>query len=53
MACGMCGPTTTPAKLWHVEFPDGTTGDYLTRTEARMAATAAGGGNITSVAVAE
>lgn len=44
----MCGPTTSPVKLWHVEFPDGTTGDYLTRTEARVAAAAAGGGIITT-----
>lgn len=49
MSCGMCGGGTRPAPKWAVEFPDGTRRVYLTQTEARIAATTAGGGHITAV----
>lgn len=50
MACGMCGPgTPAPQKVWEHTAPDGTTSTYLTQTEARVAATMAGGGTIRHV----
>lgn len=42
----MCGGTARPAPKWEVTFPDGATRIYLTETEARIAATSAGGGTI-------
>lgn len=52
MACGMCGPPgeyTPPPRLWEHTSPDGEVGTYLTKTEARMAASMAGGGTIKQV----
>ena len=46
MSCGMCGGSARPAPKYEVTFPDGATRIYLTETEARIAATSAGGGTI-------
>lgn len=45
VACGMCGGAA-PTPKYEVTFTDGSTRVYLTETEARIAATAAGGGHV-------
>lgn len=48
MACGSCGGSYYPPQ-WKVTFDDGDERVYLTQTEARIAATSAGGGTVERV----
>ncbi|WP_297451700.1 hypothetical protein [uncultured Corynebacterium sp.] len=48
MSCGACGGSYRPAQ-YKVTFDDGSERIYLSETEARIAATNAGGGHITRV----
>lgn len=50
MSCGMCGGGGPNPPRWEVTLPDGTRRVFLTQTEARIAATQAGGGTITRLA---
>lgn len=46
MACGACGGTTAKPRTCTVTLEDGTAHTFLTLTEARIFATANGGGHI-------
>lgn len=46
MSCGMCGSGGKPTKLWQLTLSSGEQSTYLTKTEAVVASTAAGGGSI-------
>jgi len=45
MGCSNCGPTTASTR-YELTLADGTSRIYLTEVEARIAASAAGGGTI-------
>lgn len=50
MSCGMCSGRSVPTR-YKVTFLDGSERIYLTETEARIAATQAGGGSIERITV--
>lgn len=46
MACRACGGAAGPSTKWELTTPDGQVRVFLTEVEARVAATASGGGTI-------
>ncbi|MDZ4232763.1 MAG: hypothetical protein U1C73_03160 [Dietzia sp.] len=46
MGCGYCGSGSGPSTKWELTTTSGDTRVFLTEVEARVAATASGGGTI-------